>query len=134
MAAGPENQFFIEESGGKYLFKCYSLNPFRDLPNFPHDQGIYIFAKEIHNNVSGFSDYEVLYIGETNSFKGRPVSEKHEKWEHAHRLGANRICIFTKEVSDTLERKSIENDLIDKYDPICNKDNPFQLKISARKI
>ena len=126
MAAGPENYIFFGESGEKYLFKCYRVNPFRDLPNFPHDQGIYIFAKQFHNNVSGFSDYEVLYVGETDSFKDRPVSEKHEKWEYAHRHEANFICIFTKEISDSLERKSIEDDLIDKYDPICNKDNPFQ--------
>ena len=126
MATGPKDHIFIGESGKKYLFKCYRMNPFRDLPNFPHDQGIYIFAEEIHNNVSGFSDYEVLYVGQTDSFKDRPVSDKHEKWKRANSNGANFICIFTKEVPDSLERKRIEKDIIDKYAPMCNKDNPFE--------
>lgn len=122
MAAGPKDHVFIGNTKTWYPFKCYRVGSiFRDLSDFPYDQGVYIFAKEFPNNVSGLSDYEVYYVGQTESYKDRPVSEKHEKWEDAHRQGANCICIIAKEVSDLHERKSIEKDLRDKYDPICNK-------------
>ena len=121
MAAGPESYVFIGNTKKPYLFKCYRVGSiFRDLPDFPYNQGVYIFAKQFHNNVSGLSDYEVLYVGQTESYKDRPVSEKHEKWEYAHRHGANCICIIAKEVTDTLDRKRIEKDIIDNYTPQCN--------------
>ncbi|MCY3550468.1 MAG: hypothetical protein OXH39_08390 [Candidatus Poribacteria bacterium] len=128
MAAGPENHIFFGESGEKYLFKCHRVNPFREFGNSLDRPCVYIFAKAIHNNVSGYSDYEVLYVGETESSKNRPVSAKHEKWEWANRNRANYICIldFSDKVDAKSKRKDIEDDLVGHYDPMCNKDNPFQ--------
>lgn len=122
MAAGPKSHIFIGNNKKPYLFKCYRVgSPFRDLPDFPYNQGVYIFAQEFHNNETKGPDYEVYYVGQTESYKDRPVSEKHEKWDCADKYGANSICIIDKEVPDTIERESIEKDLRDKYDPICNK-------------
>ena len=128
MAAGPENHIFFGESDEKYLFKCHRVNPFREFGSSSDRPCVYIFAKAIHNNVSGYSDYEVLYVGETESSKNRPVSDKHEKWEWTSRNGANYICILdvSGKVDTKSKRKDIEDDLVDYYDPMCNKDNPFQ--------
>ena len=123
MAERIESYPFKGNSGMYHLFKCHRVgSPFREFPAFPDSPGVYIFAKEFHDNMSGLSNYKVLYVGKTDSFKQRPVSEKHEKWECASDHGVSHICILDE--TSTTKRETIENYIYLEHDPPCNKISP----------
>ena len=52
-----------DNTGEEYTFEVY---PAED--NFPSDAGVYMFTKRDSNR-----NHEILYIGETDSFKDRPL-------------------------------------------------------------
>ena len=106
-----------------HLFQCHLVGSLsREFPAFSDSPGVYIFAKEIHDNVTGHPDYKVLYVGKTNSFKYRPVSDEHEEWKCALRHGVSHICILDE--TSTTKRKDIEIDIYYKHDPPCNDKSP----------
>ena len=121
MAGRTDYGTFIGKSGKPYPFTFYPLNiPLRGFPNFRNDPGIYVFAKEKHNNVTGRSDYDALYIGQTKSFRDRLV-QGHSHWECANRQGCNSIGILVLPDSSRNDREEIENDIIGEEEPPCNK-------------
>ncbi|MCY4403203.1 MAG: GIY-YIG nuclease family protein [Candidatus Poribacteria bacterium] len=121
MAAGPKWGKLLGESGHLYPFKFYALNMvLRGFPKFTDVPGVYTFAKEKHNNITGHPDYDPLYVGETKSFQDRIV-ETHSHWECADKHGSNYIGIYEMPDSSPDERKAVEDDIIDKYVPPCNK-------------
>ena len=104
-----------------YLFKFYPLNlVLRRFPKFPDEEGVYTFAKEKHNNDTGCSEYEALYVGQTESFEDRLV-EAHLHWECAKKHECNSIGIYAMAESSRKDREDIENDIICEQDPPCNK-------------
>ena len=79
--------------------------------------GVYIFSK-IKTSLGGkeLIQHVHLYIGETHSLKKR--FDDHEKWDDAIEHGAEMILLLPENDAD--RRKKIEDDLIDKYNPILN--------------
>ena len=95
---------FTGQSGKEYKFGVYP----RDT-NFKDVGGVYVFSK--------INDTP-LYIGQTHSFEDRRLTH-HEKWACADPLGGNVICTYRE--SNETQRKAKERDLIDAYQPPCNR-------------
>lgn len=96
-------------SGRKYKYWIHDMDTtFKDSP------GNYIFAKETS---PGY--WEPLYIGETESLKDR--LSNHEKRPCVIRNRGTHIHAHTSS-SDEDIRKAEESDLIEKWNPICNKE------------
>lgn len=94
-------------SGNEYKFDLYSR-----YANLPDGAGVYIFTKEVGDK------HTILYVGQTESFEDRPVSSGHEKWNCVVRNGLTHIGLYIENSEHT--RRSIERELINKYDPVCN--------------
>ena len=91
-----------------YDFSVYGLDTdWNDVP------GVYIFVC-LTKNI-----WHPLYVGETGSFSGRPLSPKHEKWNEALQLGMNQIHALR--VSGRKDhRQAIEGAIYDAYHPHLN--------------
>ena len=95
------------KSGKTYTYKVLALDTdWNDVP------GNYIFSKRTPNG------WMPIYIGETVSFKKRLPN--HEKRPCANRNGATHIHAHTN--SDAKARKAEEKDLLNRFDPPCNKE------------
>ena len=97
-------------SGKKYTYTIYGKST-----NWNEVSGNYIFAKE-----TAPGRWRAIYIGETKSFKTR-LTSSHEKLPCADRNGFTHYHAHTNS-GGVAARRSEESDLIDKYDPPCNKD------------
>lgn len=102
---------FTGKSGKKYTFNTYSENT-----KFPDIGAVYIFTKR-YQNASGTYSQIPLYIGESEELGTR--IENHEKWPCVMRQGCTHISVMP--VSDGRKRLNIETDLIQGYQPVCNK-------------
>ncbi len=99
---------FIGHSRIRYVFEVYPLNT-----NFKDDFGaVYIFSRpmNMHTQIP-------VYIGETDKLGIR--IRNHEKWPCVRRNDAARICIHGD--SRKRSRKTKAQDLIEHYDPPCNR-------------
>ena len=94
-----------DRKGNRYNFKVYPTGT-----EFYDDAGVYALTKRDDDH-----KHEVLYIGETESFKDRPLGWGHEKWGKATRADVTHICVF-----ETANRMYIQNRLIAKYNPPLN--------------
>ena len=94
-----------DNTGKEYAFEVYPTGT-----EFNSVAGVYIFTKRDDNR-----NHDILYIGETESFKDRPLSWGHPKWEAATRMGFNHICVLHPP-----NRVSIQNRLIAKSIPSPN--------------
>jgi hypothetical protein len=95
-------------SGKKYGYWIHKIGTtFKDAP------GNYIYAKETR---PGY--WRQVYIGQTSSLAERLAD--HEKEACAKRNGATHIHAHTSSDSEQV-RRAEETDLIDKWDPVCNK-------------
>ena len=99
---------FTGDSGREYKFGVYP----RDT-EFRNVGGVYVFS-----NRTSQGNHTLLYIGQTNSFEARRLAH-HEKWECAEPRGGNVICTHIE--NNRQERLRIEDDLIEAYNPPCNK-------------
>ena len=101
---------FTGYSGTEYQFNVWT----RDT-DFNDVGGVYIFS----NRNSQTTRHTVLYVGQTSSFKDRRL-QFHEQWQKcANQRGGNVICTYQE--SDETRCRRIERDLINAYDPPCNK-------------
>ena len=95
-------------SGKKYRYWIYKIGTsFKDSP------GNYIFTKETSPD-----RWTPLYIGEAESLKER-LSD-HEKMPCVTRNGGTHVHTHISS-SDANVRRAEESDLLDKWDPVCNK-------------
>ena len=101
---------FAGKSGSNYSFDAYTLDTI-----FQNVGVVYIFTKRTIKEGTG--DHERIYIGQTGELKNR--IENHEKWDCFEFNGANCICVHMDAIEDS--RLHIETDLIQNYDPPCNK-------------
>lgn len=101
---------FYDKNGTSYDFQVYPL-----ATDFFAKAGVYMFTKRWTDQQGGFW-HTPLYIGETGSFRDRPLNSNHPKWKSADELGFNRICAYP-----TNNRLWLQNALIDKYDPPLNR-------------
>ena len=106
--ANPE-VYWTGKSGTKYGYWILDLNA-----SFKSEPGNYIFAKK---EASG--NWAAVYIGETDDFKKR--MSNHEKRPCAIRNGATHNHAHTSSAGEKV-RRAEEKDLIDNYDPPCNKE------------
>ena len=97
---------FTDKSGNPYNFGVHPTGT-----KFNNVGGVYAFTKE---NSDG--THKVLYVGETESFRDRPLGWGHHKWGEATRMGITRICVL-----QTSNRVFIQNKLIEAYQPPLNE-------------
>ena len=97
-ASGKEYKYWIHEIG----------TSFKNCP------GNYIFTKE-----TSPGRWMPIYIGETESLNDR-LSD-HEKLPCVNRNGGTHVHVHTNS-SNSDARKVEETDLLDKWDPACNKE------------
>ena len=90
----------------------FSVHDYDTTPDWPDVGGIYIFAKR-----TLIGPWQALYVGETESFKNRPLAN-HEKWPAAVGLGATHVHIRNEGM---VGREALEVHLIQKYDPPLNR-------------
>ena len=103
---------FYDENGTPYIFQVYpSIGE-----DFPSLAGVYMFTKRFIDPQKGLT-HRVIYIGETQSFRDRPLDSGHPKWISAIISGFDHICIYPT-ISN---RVAIQDALIDKYNPPLNK-------------
>ena len=105
---------------GGHEFSVHDYDPTTDWPDV---SGVYVFAKRGAWTGLGLAqgnpmDWEPLYVGETESFKNRPLAN-HETWPAAVKLGATHIHIRNEGM---VGRKLLEVHLIKKYDPPLNRE------------
>lgn len=101
--------YWTGASGKKYKYLIYKIGTsFKDCP------GNYIFAKE-----TSPGSWKPLYIGETENLRDR-LSD-HEKMPCITRNGGTHVHAHVSP-SDTDVRRVEESDLLDKWDPVCNKE------------
>jgi len=95
-------------SGKKYGYWIHKIGTkFKDAP------GNYIYTK-----VTRPGYWRPVYIGQTSSLADRLAN--HEKEVCTKRNGATHIQAHTSSDSEKTRRKE-EDDLISKWDPVCNK-------------
>ena len=97
----------------------FSVHDYDTTTDWPDVGGVYVFAKQVWIELAQGNpmDWEPLYVGETESFKNRPLAN-HEKWPAAVGLGATHVHIRNEGM---VGRKTIEVHLIQKYDPRLNR-------------
>lgn len=91
----------------QYTFKLYTLDT-----KFNPVKAIYSVWKLINNNTA----YRPLYIWQTNSLSDR--FQGHHKQSCFDRNQAN--CIWVMQISKQEDRDYIEEDLLWKYNLVCN--------------
>ncbi len=96
-------------SGKEYKYWIHAIGT-----TFKDEPGNYIFAKETSRG-----HWTPIYIGETNSLRDR--LSNHEKMSCVRRNGGTHIHAHTSS-SDVNVRRAEESDLLDKWDPPCNKE------------
>lgn len=95
-------------SGTQYVYSVYSLNTnWNDVP------GNYIFARQVTGG------WTAIYIGETESFKRRPLGPGHEAWDCARRHHMTHVHARTN-TGGTAARRREETDLLANRNPPCN--------------
>ena len=95
------------QSEKEYIYAIYERDAdWNDVP------GNYIFAKETSPGT-----WTAVYVGETMSFKNRPMSN-HPETACALRNGATHIHAHTN--ANAIDRRSEEQDLINRHTPPCN--------------
>ena len=99
-----------DNNGEEYTFEVHPIHPFGT--QFKDIAGVYIFTKRDSNRKT----HEILYVGETGSFRHRPLGWRHHKWPSATRRGITHVCIL-----QTPNRKYIENQLKEAYKPPLNE-------------
>ena len=102
--------FWSGASGKQYKYWIDDINT-----SFKDEPGNYIYAKEISPD-----RWVPIYIGETDSLKDR-LSSNHEKLPCIKRHGGTHIHAHTSS-SDEDIRRAEEADLIEKWNPPCNKE------------
>ena len=104
----------ISDNGrNKYIFQVYPK-----ASNFDDDAGVYMFTERSVSHHGG-GTHEILYIGETQSFRDRPLGWGHHKWEAANRLGVTHICVLR--IDSRANRVTIQNRLIAAHQPPLNE-------------
>ena len=93
-------------SGETYNYWIYQIGE-----NFKDKPGNYIYAKETNPQ-----SWRPVYIGQTSSLSERLAD--HEKEACATRNGATHIHAHTS--GELRLRRAEEDDLIEKWDPVCN--------------
>ena len=106
--ASPSKVNCTGASGEKYVCYCYKIG--EELDEIP---GVYIFSKRSNNK-----KWSPIYVGETGDLSDR--FDDHHKKDCIEEEGATHICVFTQDMGKKKDRKAVEEDLIDKYDPPCN--------------
>ena len=100
-----EYHFFKDLSGTSHEFEVHlSGTTFRDVG------GVYMFTK-----INDDGTHYVLYVGETESFKDRPLGWGHEEWGAATRMGLTHVCVL-----QTSNRVYIQDKLIEAFQPPLN--------------
>lgn len=98
----------------KYQTKIGSTLDFHVLPfesNWADTSGIYAFGRQAPRG-----NHEVLYVGQTNSFKTR--FSNHERWPDAKRNGATHVLAALVPLQS--QRDDIEATLIAEWRPPLN--------------
>ena len=101
---------FYDNNNNSYNFEVYPKGTIF-LPN----AGVYMFTNR-WTDQQGEIWHTIIYIGETQSFRDRPLNSNHSKWASADELGFNCVCVYP-----TYNRVWLQNALIDKYDPPLNR-------------
>lgn len=95
-------------SGTGYTYTVYAPDGnWNDVP------GNYIFARTTPGG------WEAIYIGETDSFKNRPMGPGHAKWDCAKRHRVTHIHAHTNNGGQAA-RRGEEADLLASRNPACN--------------
>ncbi len=105
-----EDFTFYDKNGTSYEFEVYPAGT-----TFNSVAGVYIFTKRWINQRRQVV-HTLIYVGETQSFKDRPLDNGHPKWQDARKKGFSHICVYP-----TNNHVAIQNRLIAKYNPSLNK-------------
>lgn len=101
--------FWTGGSGRHYVFELHPINT-----PFPAGGACYIFTK------SEFKDkWSAIYIGETGDLSER--FDDHHKMPCIKQHKATHICVYRDNMSEKLDRLTVEEDLLAKEDPPCNE-------------
>ena len=92
----------------------FSVHDYNTTTDWPDVSGVYVFARQ---GWIGLQDWEPLYVGETESFKNRPLAN-HEKWPAAVKLGATHIHTLVE--PGPIKRTLVEALLIQELKPPLN--------------
>ena len=103
---------FQGKSGNDYSFTAYSRdNAFSEI-------GAVYFVTQRTKNTNGRFSHKRIYVGETGDLSDRPAN--HHRAECFDRENANCVCVYVE--SDEASRLTIEADIRENYNPICNQE------------
>ena len=99
----------------------FEVHDYNTTTDWPDVSGVYVFAKRVWIGLGlgqgNPMDWKSLYVGETESFKNRPLAN-HEKWPAAVKLGATHIHTLVEQGS--IKRTLVEALLIQELKPPLN--------------
>jgi len=101
--------YWVGASGKEYKYWIYEIGT-----SFKNCPGNYIFAREVSPG-----HWMPIYIGETESLKDRLPN--HEKLPCVNRNSGTHVHTHAS-LPDSDVRKAEEADLLNKWDPACNKE------------
>ncbi len=102
----------IGTSGRRYEFGVYGIET-----QFARRAGVYAITRRYQKPDGTAFTHEVIYVGQTGDLP--------ERFDNHHRIScfrgnnANCVCVHTDDSGRS--RRSKESDLIDGYDPPCNR-------------
>lgn len=104
---------WIGKSGQKYTFELYVKGT-----EFKPLSGLYIFCRPL-----GTSQFEALYVGETQSLYDRINTNPlgHDGFKRASGIGFTHIAVL--QCAGDAQRLAIETDLRHGLNPVCNAQN-----------
>jgi hypothetical protein len=98
-------------SGSSYTFTVYSQDTV-----FAAVGGVYAITRRYQKPDGNFT-HDIIYIGQTSNLSER--FDTHHRLDCFNRRNWNCICAFSD--ADESSRLTRERDLIDAYDPPCNR-------------
>ena len=102
-------QIWRGASGNNYEYEVLRFDGnWNDVP------GNYIFAEQVVNG------WQPIYIGETGSLKDR-ITTSHEKYPCAVANGSTHVHAHASSANQAIRRQE-ETDLLNRFDPPCNRE------------
>ena len=103
-------------SGKEYLFNLWTFDDFDDVKQTFRGCGLYLFTNRHLDG--GKYRHTYIYIGQTGDFYTR--YNNHHKENCLRNQEVNCIGFFSMPNSVEEDRKTVENDILSKYDFPCN--------------
>lgn len=112
-------------TGSTYEVEVYPMSKFGSFFDLDEIEAVYMFVRITTDAQTRKRKFRAVYVGETKDVNDR-LREGHHRIADIRKRAATHIFIYRDEEDASLEsedgRRFIENDLIQRYRPLCQKE------------